>query len=239
MEGFTYVNLFDTKGIEYLIVIAFLLLIIPFWKVLNRPVKVSGRVQQAAAVLTPGMLTVPGGLFYSKNHTWAHLERSGNALVGIDDFVSNITGSVRAVLKKEPGEQVKKGELIAELVQDGKSLGVFSPVSGKVNRLNHALEEEPQLLGSDPCGSGWLCSIEPSDWKGETNPYLFARQATEWLGEEVARLRDFLALRADRYMPAPSMVALQDGGELTGNLLSEMPADLWKEFENEFLNQGA
>jgi glycine cleavage system H protein len=239
MEGFTYVNLFDTKGIEYLIVIAFLLLIIPFWKVLNRPVKVAGRVHQAAAVLSPGMLSVPGGLFYSKNHTWAHLERSGSAVVGIDDFISNITGSVKAVIRKEPGEQVKKGELIAELVQDGKSLGVFSPVSGKVNRLNHALDEEPGLLGSDPCGNGWLCSIEPSDWKGETSPYLFARQATEWLGEEVARLRDFLALRADRYMPAPSMVALQDGGELTGNLLSEMPADLWKEFENEFLNQGA
>jgi glycine cleavage system H protein len=31
MDGFTYVNIFDTKGVEYLAIIAFLLLLIPFW----------------------------------------------------------------------------------------------------------------------------------------------------------------------------------------------------------------
>lgn len=239
MDGFSYVNLFDTKGIEYLVVIAFLLLIIPFWIALNKPVRAATVVRKAAGILTPGMLSVPKGLFYSKNHTWAHLERSGSAMIGIDDFLSNLTGFVKPVIKKEPGEVVKKGELLAELVQDGKSLRVFSPISGRIDRLNSHLDENPALLGTDPCGSGWLCSIEPADWKTETSPYYVAQQAVDWLGEEVTRVKDFLAIRADRYMPAPAMVALQDGGELTGNLLSEMPADLWKEFENEFLNQGA
>jgi hypothetical protein len=32
MEGFTYVDIFSTKGIEYIIVIAFLILIACFWK---------------------------------------------------------------------------------------------------------------------------------------------------------------------------------------------------------------
>ena len=36
MEGFTYVDIFATKGIEYLLVIVFLLVIIPFWMFLNR-----------------------------------------------------------------------------------------------------------------------------------------------------------------------------------------------------------
>ena len=40
MDEFTFVNLFETKGIEYIIIIAFLLLIIPFWVMLTRPVKV-------------------------------------------------------------------------------------------------------------------------------------------------------------------------------------------------------
>ena len=31
MDGFSYTDIFDTKGIEYLIIIAFLLLIIPVW----------------------------------------------------------------------------------------------------------------------------------------------------------------------------------------------------------------
>jgi glycine cleavage system H protein len=36
METFTYVNIFDTKGIEYLLVITFLILIVSFWRYLTR-----------------------------------------------------------------------------------------------------------------------------------------------------------------------------------------------------------
>lgn len=34
-----FVDIFATKGIEYIIVIVFLILIIPFWKYLNAPSK--------------------------------------------------------------------------------------------------------------------------------------------------------------------------------------------------------
>jgi hypothetical protein len=32
------------------------------------------------------------------------------------------------------------------------------------------------------------------------------------------------------------MVVLQDGGELTENSLSELPDDVWLDFQKEFLN---
>jgi len=36
MDGFFYNNIFETKGIEYLIIITFLVLIIPFWLKINK-----------------------------------------------------------------------------------------------------------------------------------------------------------------------------------------------------------
>lgn len=36
MDGFTYTNIFETKGIEYLMIIVFMLILIPFWITLNR-----------------------------------------------------------------------------------------------------------------------------------------------------------------------------------------------------------
>ena len=39
MNQFVYSDIFDTKGIEYIVVISFLLLIIPIWRLLNKPVK--------------------------------------------------------------------------------------------------------------------------------------------------------------------------------------------------------
>ena len=35
MSDFSYINIFATKGIEYLIVIGFFILIVPFWKLIN------------------------------------------------------------------------------------------------------------------------------------------------------------------------------------------------------------
>jgi hypothetical protein len=38
MEGlFTYYDMFATKGVEYLIIIAFLILFVFFWKYLEKP----------------------------------------------------------------------------------------------------------------------------------------------------------------------------------------------------------
>lgn len=37
MEGFTYVDIFATKGIEYFLVIVFLIVLIPLWRFLNKP----------------------------------------------------------------------------------------------------------------------------------------------------------------------------------------------------------
>ena len=39
MDGFSYINIFDTKGIEYLVIIAFLVMIIPFWIIINKEVR--------------------------------------------------------------------------------------------------------------------------------------------------------------------------------------------------------
>jgi len=36
MEPFTYYNLFETKGIEYIATIIFFVLLIPFWLILNK-----------------------------------------------------------------------------------------------------------------------------------------------------------------------------------------------------------
>ena len=39
MDGFSYSDIFATKGIEYLIIISFLALLVPFWIILNKQVK--------------------------------------------------------------------------------------------------------------------------------------------------------------------------------------------------------
>jgi len=236
MDGFSYNNIFDTKGIEYLVIIAFLLLLIPFWLALNRQVQIKSQIQRALGVLSASILKIPQGIFYSKNHTWAYLEKSGTAKVGLDDLLLHITGEVSIRQLKNPGESIKKGDLMARIDQHGKSLSIFSPISGEVLNSNPVLKENYELLNTDPYGEGWLLNIKPANWVNEIPACYLAEEATDWFKKELERYKDFLSVNLGKYAPETSLATLQDGGELIGNSLSDLPNEFWQDFQKEFLN---
>jgi len=237
MDGFSYHNIFDTKGIEYLVIILFLALLVPFMVILNRKVSFRKQIRHVVGVLTGSTLKVPQGVYHNRNHTWAHLAKSGVASIGLDDLLLHLTGAIRLSFLKQPGETIRKGEPLAELHHDGKLLRVCAPVSGTVIGHNIALNENPGLLPEDPYNEGWICKIKPSDWKRETAGDFLGESASEWVSSELVRFRDFLSASWPKYNPEASMVTLQDGGELRDHILTELPEELWLDFQREFLEQ--
>jgi glycine cleavage system H protein len=236
MDGFSYTNIFETKGIEYLAIIAFFIILIPFWILLNKQVIISKQIKRIIGILSASVLKIPQGLFFSKNHTWTHLERSGSAAVGLDDLLLHITGTVNFNHLKNPGDMICKGDLLTEIDQNGKILRIFSPISGKILASNTLLKQNPQLSSEDPYGKGWIYKIKPTNWVAETHSYYLAEEATQWSKKELERFKDFMALSVEKYGANPSLTVLQDGGELCDNVLSEMPTEIWKDFQQEFLN---
>jgi glycine cleavage system H protein len=236
MEGFSRIDIFDTKGTEYLFVIGYLIILILFWKLVNRQAPVREYVSQAVGNLTTAILRVPRGMFYHRNHTWAHLEVSGLARVGMDDLLQHITGPVTFDKLREPGESIGRGELLTELRQDGKILQIFSPISGEIADINPSLKENPEAFNEDPFSEGWVYRVKPTRWVEETSSCLLAEHAAEWEAGELGRFKDFLAGSMKKHHSEPTLVMLQDGGELRDHTLSAMPEEVWKEFQQEFLD---
>ena len=174
MDGVTYTNIFDTKGIEYIIIIVFLLLIIPFWMLLNKPLKIKTKVGEALGVLSENILKIPQGLFYSKNQTWTHLEKSGYAKVGLNDLLMHITGEVVLSNLKVPGEKVNKGDLIAKISQNGKHLKITSPISGEIQSINSVHSENPEAINEEKGGS--VRSNLRSGWRKQILIFLLTMQ---------------------------------------------------------------
>ncbi len=235
MEGFTYIDIFETKGIEYLVIIAFLLILIPFWILLNKESSAANKIYKKLGILTAGILKIPQGLFFSKNHTWAFLDKSGIANVGLDDFLIKIVGDVRLNLVKISGNKVKKGELLIEIIQNGKRLVINSPISGEVILANNSIVENPTLLHQDPYAKGWIYKIRPSDWKSENRSFYLGEEASNWIKNELTRFKDFVSVSLGKYSSEPSMITLQEGGELRQNILSELEDKIWIDFQESFL----
>ena len=237
MESFNRVDIFDTKGIEYLFVIGYLLCLIIFWNLATRHEIIIKQIKKVISTLSAGILRIPQGLFYNRYHTWTHLDDSGVASVGLDDFLQHITGEVTFTQLKNPDQMINKGDLLTQIDQDGKHLKIFSPISGKILASNATLNENPGIFNEDPYKKGWIYKIKPSHWRKETNSYFLAEEATNWSVKELDRFKDFLTGGPLRnYSSEPSMILLQDGGEIRDNILSELPNEVWTDFQEEFLN---
>src|SRR3972149_1564335 len=82
--GDNYVDLFETKGLEYILVIAFLVTLVVFWKFLNRPTP--RRAGLAAGAEPRGVMTpwfqLPEGFYYHQGHSWAMPEHGDVVTVG-------------------------------------------------------------------------------------------------------------------------------------------------------------
>ncbi|MBI5538511.1 MAG: glycine cleavage system protein H [Bacteroidia bacterium] len=237
MNDFNYSNIFETKGIEYIAIITFFLILIPFWIILNKQKSISKKIKKVLGILSFDILKIPQGVFHNNNHTWAFLEKNGDASVGLDDFLLHTTGEVKLRTLKIPGETINKGDLITEIIKGDKLLSVASPISGVVIKTNVQLIESPELLNQDPYGKGWIFKIKPSKWKEESRYFYLSDEASRWSKMEIQRFKDFLAQIGQKYSDEPSLAILQDGGELIDNTLSELPDVVWQDFQKSFLNE--
>ncbi len=162
METFIAIDIFDTKGTEYIFVIGYLLLLVAFWQIFWKPARITRKVKQALGSLSASILRIPQGLFFGKNHTWTHLDRSGVASVGLDDLLQHITGDVEFHHHKKPGEQIRKGELLTAINHNGNTLKISSPISGNILNTNSLLKDQKSALSEDPYGKAERESRRPA-----------------------------------------------------------------------------
>jgi glycine cleavage system H protein len=236
MEGFTYTDIFATKGIEYLIIVGFFLVLVPFWMLLTKKSAPHAEIKTASKVLNSGTVNMPQGIFFSRYHTWAYLEKLGEAKIGLDDLLLHLTGKVNVVLFKNRGEIIKKGELLAQVHYNGNNLQVLAPVTGEIIKSNDLILKNPSVIKDDPYQQGWIYALKPLNWKTDIDSCFLAEDATNWAIDELHRFKEFLAVAASKTVTEPAQLVMQDGGEITENVLTLFPQEVWKDFQENFLS---
>ena len=118
---------------------------------------------------------VPEGLRYTAEHEWITATEADSSVVrvGITDYAQDQLGDVVYVQLPTVGATVTTGESVAE-VESTKSVSeIYAPLDGEVIAVNDGLAETPELINSDPYGSGWIFVVEMTD-PGELDALLDA-----------------------------------------------------------------
>ena len=109
------------------------------------------------------MSQTPNELKYASSHEWARLEEDGTVSVGISDHAQEALGDVVFVELPEVGTVLAAGD-DAGVVESVKAASdIYAPVGGEVIGINEKLEDEPEMVNSDPYNDGWFFKLQPSD----------------------------------------------------------------------------
>ena len=111
----------------------------------------------------------PIELKYTKDHEWLRIENDF-AYIGITEFAQSELGDIVFVDLDSEGETLDKEEVFGSIEAVKTVSDLFMPVSGEVIEYNQSLNDNPELINSDPYGEGWIIKIKVSVMH-ELTPY--------------------------------------------------------------------
>ena len=105
----------------------------------------------------------PPELKYAKSHEWARVEEDGSITIGITDHAQESLGDVVYVEVPDIGDTLAGGDQAGVVESVKAASDIYSPITGEVIAINESLEEEPELVNSDPYNDGWFFRLAPQD----------------------------------------------------------------------------
>ncbi len=209
-----------------LVLITFGILILIDVLVFNRsPKKVSnlGTMQ----VFSQKDAILPKEYYYSKGHTWVHVENQEKVNIGLDGFILNALGKIELSNFASLGKLVSKGDVLFETNVNNVNVKFRSPVKGIVTGFN------TELKGNIKDPENWCVSLKPLSMNEDMSSLISSNAASKWIKSEFRRLKDLLI-----YSMEPAGLAgatMYDGGNIAEGAIAYFEEPIIKDFEELFL----
>ena len=108
-------------------------------------------------------MNIPDNLKYTKDHEWVYIKSENELICGLTDFAQKELGDIVYVDIEKSGEKIGKEEVFGTVEAVKTVSDLFMPIYGEVLAFNEKLEDNPELINSDPYGEGWIIKISISD----------------------------------------------------------------------------
>ncbi len=101
-------------------------------------------------------------IYFTKEHEWVNVD-GGVGTVGISDHAAHELGDITFVELPKIGAVVKQFGVLGSIESVKAASDIFAPVSGKVVKVNDALEISPEVVNESAEADGWMACVEIAD----------------------------------------------------------------------------
>jgi glycine cleavage system H protein len=107
------------------------------------------------------MSNVPAELKYTKEHEWvAKTDSASIVRVGITDYAQGALGDIVYIQMPKVGDGVTADKVCGEIESTKSVSEIYSPVTGKIVKVNSDLDSKPEIVNQDPYQAGWIFEVE-------------------------------------------------------------------------------
>lgn len=125
-------------------------------------------------------MNFPSELKYTKDHEWVKVE-GNQATIGITDFAQRELGDIVYIDINSVGSEVAKEEVFGTVEAVKTVSDLYMPLTATVTEINAALNDNPELVNSDPYSEGWMVKVTLSD-ESEVSGLLSAEEYKALVG---------------------------------------------------------
>lgn len=118
-------------------------------------------------------------IYFTKEHEWVKV-KEGIAAVGISEHAAHELGDITFVELPKIGKSVKQFEVLGGIESVKAASDIYAPVSGKVVKVNEALDAAPEIVNESAEDAGWMAWLEISD-ESELKNLMTQEQYDEYL----------------------------------------------------------
>jgi glycine cleavage system H lipoate-binding protein len=172
-------------------------------------------------------IKIPQGIYLHRGHTWVGMASDGQVRIGLDAFATRLLGPMDRIDLPLMGKPLKRDQVGIQMNRGDLETGLLAPVSGVVTAFNPKVNSDPALLMADPYGDGWLLMVQPDHLREELRTLEMGEEATSFIETEIDSLYQALETQLG---PLAA-----DGGNLSDDILGQLPSSCWKEMARRFL----
>ncbi|QGK69850.1 glycine cleavage system protein GcvH [Allosaccharopolyspora coralli] len=105
----------------------------------------------------------PEGIRYTEEHEWVLPTGDGKARIGITDYAQQQLGDVVYVQLPDVGDSLDSKATMGEVESTKSVSDLYAPIAGEITAVNEQLDDQPELVNSDPYGDGWMVVLTLAD----------------------------------------------------------------------------